>query len=107
MEFSVKNFQIFRYILSVIDDFSRFSMLSPLPSKSANAVAIALRDIFFDFGQPDIMQCDNGKEFQGNVKKFLEKKKINVIHGRPYHPQSQGKVERCHRTMKKKLRYFF
>ena len=79
-------------------------MLKPCQSKHADCIRNNLVEIFLDYGSPKIIQCDNGKEFEGSVKRFLEKRKVRKICGRPYHPQSQGKVERSHRTLKSKLR---
>ncbi|KAK2547566.1 hypothetical protein P5673_032436, partial [Acropora cervicornis] len=45
---------------------------------------------------------DQGRAFDGAVNKLCKKLGIKVIKGRPYHPQSQGKIERAHRSYKKK-----
>ncbi|KAF9761966.1 Transposon Tf2-11 polyprotein [Nosema granulosis] len=50
------------------------------------------------------IQCDNGKEFSNSlIKEFCEKFKINLIHGRPRHPQSQGQVERFNQSLTRYL----
>ena len=55
---------------------------------------------------PQTVQSDRGKEFYGAVKSFCEQEKIEMtIRSQPYHPQSQGKVERSHRTFRRKLSY--
>ena len=44
---------------------------------------------------------DNGSCYiSGEIKDFLEEKGIKPINGKPMHPQTQGKIERYHRTMK-------
>ena len=44
---------------------------------------------------------DNGPCYiSGQLKNYLEEQKINHIRGRPYHPMTQGKIERFHRSMK-------
>jgi transposase InsO family protein len=44
---------------------------------------------------------DNGSCYiASELKDFLEDKKIKLIHGKPNHPQTQGKIERYHRSMK-------
>ena len=53
----------FNFIMHAKDHFTKFSWLSPLPSKEAKHVAEQLRNIFFTFGPPRILQSDNGKEF--------------------------------------------
>ena len=40
-----------------------------------------------------------------NLKNWWKKHKIKVVHGRPYHPESQGKVERNNALIKRKLKY--
>ena len=46
-------------------------------------------------GCPEILQSDNGKEFVNDTitNYYFKANKIKYIHGRPYHPQSQGSVE--------------
>lgn len=44
---------------------------------------------------------DNGSCYiASELTEFLEDKKIKPIHGKPNHPQTQGKIERYHRSMK-------
>ena len=65
-------------------------------------------DDFFSkitFGSPTRVQCDRGTEFKGAVKTFLKKCSIQNIESRPYHPQSQGKLEKSHGTWETKLRF--
>ena len=49
------------------------------------------------------MQHDRGTEFEGNVVTLFRKHNITNIRSSPYYPQSQGKVEKCHQSMKKKI----
>ena len=44
-------------------------------------------------------------EFKGKLPSFLSRRNVKLINSRPYHPQSQGKVERNNATLKKRLRY--
>ena len=47
------------------------------------------------------MLSDNGACYiASELKEFLDDKKIKLIHGKPNHPQTQGKIERYHRSMK-------
>lgn len=95
----------YRYVLSLLDVFSRFHWLYPLTSKHSANVARELKNIYTIHGTPRILQSDRGKEFYGETKRFCEQKKIILIKSRAYHPQSQGKVERSHRTLRKKITY--
>ena len=84
--------KVFRYVLVVLDVFSRFIFLRPLQSKSSTEVAAVVMQIFSDVGPPKIIQTDQGTEFKGVVEQVMNKLKVKIIHSRPYHAQSQGKV---------------
>lgn len=61
---------------------------------------------FQEFGLPDAVLSDNGSQFSGfcggytQFERFLMDLDVTPIHGRIMHPQTQGKIERFHRTMK-------
>jgi transposase InsO family protein len=62
-----------------------------------------LEKILLTEGQPERLHCDNGKEFMGEVQQLCQSRNIQIVHGRPYHPQTQGRVERVNQTLKTKL----
>lgn len=95
--------QTYQYILSVIDVFSRFLICRPLQNKSSKLVCKTMNDVFLEYGTPKVLQCDNGTEFKGSFDSLLLKKGVKKITSRPYHPESQGKCERSHRTLRRKL----
>ncbi|XP_078366006.1 SCAN domain-containing protein 3-like [Oculina patagonica] len=97
----------YRYVLSVMDVFSRFVWLRALSGKCSKAIAKELRGIYLEHGPPLVIQSDQGREFKGAVEKLCREMKIKTIHSRPYHPQSQGKVERSHRSLREKMAYDF
>lgn len=90
----------YSYILSAMDCFSRFVFLRPLSNESPRNVLKCLKNIFSEHGYPSIVQCDNGTEFKGDLPAFLAKHSIKLINSSPYHPQSQGKVERNNSLLK-------
>jgi hypothetical protein len=55
----------YKWILHVIDHFSKFSTLFAVKSKQAVEVADAIAQWIGQFEPPAILQCDNGKEFKG------------------------------------------
>ena len=44
---------------------------------------------------------DNGPAYvSGELRDYLKERRLGHTRGRPYHPQTQGKIQRWHRTMK-------
>lgn len=97
--------------LSVLDDCSRFLIgLRACPSETFETVQQALTGLFRIYGLPVRMLMDNGSPWGDDafthhtiLTTWLMRLDIEVSHGRPYHPQTQGKVERFHRTLKEDL----
>jgi hypothetical protein len=94
----------YKFVLSLIDVFSRFLWLRAIPSKHADVVAEKIYEIYMQFGTPLIFQTDQGSEFKQEVELLHSKLGARVIHGRPRHPQTQGKSERSHGTWKAKVK---
>ena len=95
-KWSVKtNGHFYRYVLTVIDTFSRFLWLRPLESKSSQVITSESESIYMEHGSPDTIQCDRGGEFKKALKLLRDRMNIKLIYGCPRHLQSQGKVERC------------
>ena len=93
-----------KYLITIEDHFSKFLWAATSFDKSAKSVHLALRTFFSLCGEPKILQCDNGKEFINSiVQTFLQEKNIKFVHGQPYHPQSQGLIERANRTIQTAL----
>ena len=82
----------YRWILSIIDVFSRYLVLRPLHSKDTAVVAAELLQVFADFGTPSIIQTDRGSQFQGSVVTVAKQFNVTIIRSSVKHPQSQGKV---------------
>ena len=97
----------YRYVLSVMDVFSRFVWLRALSDKCSKAICNELKIFYLEHGPPLVIQSDQGREFKGAVKKLCRDMKIKTIYSHPYHPQSQGKVERSHRSLREKMTYDF
>ncbi len=101
--------------LTILDDHSRFSIcLKACLSESEACVRQALEDCFRQYGLPDAMTMDNGSPWKGSppfrlsrLTVWLMRLGIKVSHSRPYHPQTQGKDERFHRTLKEEVLKFY
>lgn len=93
------------YILTVIERFTRWTEAYPLSNISAQTVAKTLLIHYFSrFGIPHTVTHDQGTQFESSL--FLEFSKIlgfHKIHTTTYHPQSNGMLERYHRTLKAAL----
>ena len=63
--------KVYRYVLSVMNVFSRFHWLSPLQRTSPHHVAEQLFKMFSEHGPPDRVQNDNGGELKKDVKKVF------------------------------------
>ena len=98
-------------ILNVIDDHSRLFLASVAhPTFKAADVADAFRSAVDLHGAPASLLCDNGAVFTarprgGKVLLQVEMQRLGVLakNSRPYHPQTCGKVERLHQTLKRYL----
>ena len=91
-----------RFVLTVVDLFSRYIWMIPLRDNDSKSVACALIDrVFCDLGViPIVIRSDRGSEFSGHVIEYLDKAfGIKHVYGSAYHPQSQAIVERSHRNM--------
>ena len=62
---------VYRYILSIMDVFSRFHWLAPLERKFPSHVSLHLERIFAEHGPPSRLQSDNGGEFKKEVIKVI------------------------------------
>ncbi|PSC68576.1 KRAB-A domain-containing 2-like [Micractinium conductrix] len=95
----------YRYVLVVIDVFSRYCWLYPLASKTTIGVA---RHLYFQFMRTQVpakLQTDNGLEFCGKeVKELCELFNVRHAKSMPGHPETNGCVERKNRELKNKIR---
>ncbi|XP_060779523.1 protein NYNRIN-like [Neoarius graeffei] len=96
----------FKYLLVMIDKFSRWIEAFPCSKENARtAVNKLTQEIIPRYGLPVGIDSDKGTPFTSKVMQELCKDlKINWRFHIPYHPQSSGIVERANRTIKGKLR---
>ena len=91
-----------KYLLMVIDVFSKFGWIEPLQNKKGETVAAAFEKIFKLGRQPRLLWTDKGKEFYNkNVNQLLSRKNIKL-----YSTENEEKssvVERFNRTIKQMM----
>ena len=94
--------------LTMVDDHSRYALcLKACANEQGNTVQGQLETTFRRYGLPNAIFVDNGSPWGDSSGQrwtrlgvWLLKLGIGVLHSRPYHPQSRGKNERFHRTLK-------
>ena len=97
----------YKWIVHVVDHWSKFQFIYLLTCKSATDVANALHKwVVPVMGLPSVLQSDNGRELINSVIEELVAAapgQVQLVSGRPRHPQSQGLVEQAHYTMERMI----
>lgn len=97
-----------QYIMVVSDYFSKWTEAYALPNHQAQTVADKLVSEFIcRFGTPNRIHTDRGSEFESHLFAHMcELLQITKSRTTPYHPQSDGMVERFNRTLQQVLAMF-
>jgi hypothetical protein len=101
-------------VFDVLDDCTRLLAACQAADAETTAAAVqAIKAAAADCGAPGIVLCDNGAAFTGGphargagasvFSRAVAAQGSRLIHSSPYHPQTCGKVERHHQTLKKWL----
>jgi putative transposase len=98
-------------VFDVLDDCTRLlAACVAAPSEDGPSAAAAIKAAAAGCGAPGIVLCDNGTAFsggrargQGEFARAVTGLGSRIIRSSPYHPQTCGKVERHHQTLKKWL----
>lgn len=99
--------QKLRFILTLQDDLTKFSMAYPISNATAEESCECLVHFISVFGIPKVIVTDQGSNFTADLfKRTCEFLKIKQIWSSPYHPQTQGALERSHSTMKEYLKSY-
>ena len=95
----------FKYLLTMVDYGTRYPEAVPLRSTDSASVATALMGIFTRLGVPKEVLTDQGSNFLSSLMEELYRM-LGTRHLKtsPYHPQTNGAVERFHGTLKHMLR---
>ena len=96
--------------LTILDDHSRFSIcIKACASEDGKSVREGLETVFRTYGLPEAMTMDNGAPWRGSQRHlsaltvWLMRMGIQISHSTPGHPQTQGKLERFHRSFKEEV----
>ena len=95
-----------RYFFILVDGFSKFTELIPMPNQEATTIAHAIATGWiYRHGLPRIMISDQAPNVDGDkIKDLLAKFGIEKRHSSPYHPQGDGQAERGIRNTKQAMR---
>lgn len=90
-----------KYIIMLVDQFTKWLECYPIPCENAQTVAKAAVDGFISrFGCPTELHTDQGKNMDGTVVRGIcELLEITKTRTTPYHPASNGQIERYNRTI--------
>ena len=96
-----------RFLLVMTDYATRYPEVFPLKTVRARTVAWCLIQLFSRVGFPKVILTDQGSNFMSKLLKQVYKLLgIKGIRTTPYHPQTDGLVERFNQTLKQMLRKF-
>ena len=97
-----------KYILVIGDYFSKWTESFPLPNQEAQTVAkVFVEQWICRLGAPRTIHTDQARNFESNLfKEVCQLLKMNKTRTSPYHPESDGMVERFNRTLISMLALF-
>jgi len=107
------------YLSTILDDYSRYIIAWKLFTTMSSDDVIRTLDLAVDatgINQPTVkhkprLLSDNGPCYlAGDLQNYLDDREMDHTRGQPYHPMTQGKIERWHRTMKNTIKlqnYYF
>ena len=94
-----------RSFLVVVDSYSKWPEIFQMKSTTTAATVLQLRKLFSAYGLPEQLVSNNGPQFSSaKFTEFLTKNGVKHIRSAPYHPSSNGAVERFIQTFKKSMR---
>ncbi|KAJ7992703.1 hypothetical protein DPEC_G00281430 [Dallia pectoralis] len=94
-----------RWVLTAIDYFTKWPEAYALPNQEAETIVNALLGGFISrFGVPETIHSDQGRNFESRVfAEMCQRLGVEKTRTTPLHPQSDGLVERFHRTLGQQL----
>ena len=96
-----------KFILTMQDDLTKFSYAEPIPNHEAKTIASKISKFITLFGIPKIILSDQGTDFTSNIiKNLVSLFRTKHVKSTPYHPQTNGALERSHLTLKEYLKHY-
>ena len=96
-----------RFIIVAVDAFSRYIMAKAVPQARSIETINFLQDLINQYGLPQTIQTDNGKNFVSQqFKDFTKKYTIRHIASALYNPKEQDLVEKTNRTLSDRRRIY-
>lgn len=91
--------------LVLVDYYSRYVIVKPMTSKTADATICKLEETFRIWSYPESLKADNGQPFSSTAfEKYCNEKGVSLIKTIPYWPQMNGEVERQNRGVVRALK---
>ena len=95
-----------KYMLTVVDEYSRYPFAFPAPDTSAKSIMKCLTSVFVLFTMPNYVHSDRGSGFMSKeLNDWLLEKGIAMSHSTPFNPQGNGQVERYNGTIWKAVQF--
>lgn len=97
-----------KYILVIMDQFTKWVEAFPTPDQGAETTATTLVNHFIArFGAPLELHMDQGRNFESELfKNICQLFQISKTRTTPYHPASNGQMERFNRTLLQMIRCY-
>ena len=93
-----------KYILTVIDEFSRFPFAFPCPDMCSTTVKKCFTELFSTYGMPSFIHSDRGTSFMSSdLQEFLHSRGIATSRTTAFNPKGNGQVERLNGTLWKSV----
>ena len=93
-----------RYLLTIIDEFSRFPFAYPCKDMSSKTILNCLNHLFSIFGMPDMIHTDRATDFLSEeTTNYLHNKGIATSRTSRYNPRCNGQVEKRNGTIWKAI----
>ena len=96
-----------KYLLTVVDKFSRFPFAFPCSNMTTETFIQCLSELLYSFGYPLNVHSDQGASFmRKELKRYLKEHRIASSKIRPYHPIGNARCERINQSISRTVKLF-